>query len=90
MPDVFVEFDAVALDLPGAAALCGKIVLVGILAFLKTARKRPRFLMGGLCCFLCRSPSGRARKHEQCDNPPSTILIFIIGPPRVELAHKSR
>lgn len=31
MPDVFVEFDAVALDLPGAAALRGKIVLIGVL-----------------------------------------------------------
>jgi len=45
MPDMFVEFDAVALDLPSAAALRDKIVLTGILAFLKTARERPRFLV---------------------------------------------
>jgi hypothetical protein len=65
MPDVFVEFDSVALDLLGAASLRGKIVLIGIVAFLKTARKRPRFLVGGLCCFLCRSQAGHAGKHEQ-------------------------
>ena len=54
MPDVFVEFDAVALDLPGAAAFCGKIVLVGILAFLKTARKRPAFSCGWSLLFPVR------------------------------------
>jgi hypothetical protein len=47
---MFVEFDGVTLDLPGAAVLRGKIVLIGILAFLKTARERPRFLVGSFCC----------------------------------------
>src|ERR1017187_9362205 len=69
MPDMFVEFDAVALDLPGAAVLRGKVVLIGIIPFLKTARERLRFLVGGFCVgFLligaglcCRSGSGVLR-----------------------------
>ena len=53
MPDMFVQFDTVALDLPGATILGGKIVLIGIFAFLKTARERPRFLVSGFCGVLC-------------------------------------
>jgi hypothetical protein len=68
MPDMFIEFDAVAFDLPGTPALRGKIVLIGILALLKTASERPRFLVGGFCCVLCRSQSGHTGKHEQSDN----------------------
>jgi len=73
MADMFAEFDGVALDLPGAAALRGKVVLIGILAFLKTAGERPRFLVGGFCCV--RSQSGRARKHEQRNNPRHDLEI---------------
>jgi hypothetical protein len=83
MPDVFVEFDAVALDLPVTAVLRGKIVLIGILAFLKTARERPCFLVGGLCCVLCRSQSDRARKHEQRNNSRHDFEIHH-WPPRAE------
>ena len=46
MLDMLVEFNAVALDLPGAAVLRGEIVFIGIFAFLKTSSERPRFLVG--------------------------------------------
>jgi hypothetical protein len=82
MSDMVVEFDAVALDLPGGPTFCGQIVLIGILAFLKTARERPRFLVGGFCCVLCSSQSDRARKHEQRNHPRHDLEIRSIGPIR--------
>jgi hypothetical protein len=39
----------------GKTLLRGKTVFIGILAFLKTAGERPRFLVGGFCCVLCGS-----------------------------------
>jgi hypothetical protein len=38
---MFVEFDTVALDLPGTAVFRGKTVLIGIVAFLKTPAEFP-------------------------------------------------
>ena len=35
MPDMFIEFNAVALDLPGASVLRGEVVLTSLVAFLK-------------------------------------------------------
>ena len=78
MLDMLVEFNAVALDLPGAAVLRGEIVFIGIFAFLKTSSERPRFLVGVFFRVLLRCQSGRARKHEQRNNPVS-ILRFIIS-----------
>ena len=75
MPDMLVEFNAVALDLPGAAVLRGEIVFIGIFAFLKTSSERPRFLVGSFRRVLPRRQSGRARKQEQRNNHSPDLEI---------------
>src|SRR5713226_5788512 len=54
MSDMFVEFDRVALKLPGGATLRGQIVLIGVLAFLQTAGERSYFLVRRFGCVLRR------------------------------------
>ena len=68
MGDMISELDGVALDLPGGAFRRRKLVFIGVVAFLKAASERPRFLMGGFCRVLRSGQSGSARKHEQCNN----------------------
>jgi len=63
MTYMIAELEGVAVELPSAAFCRSKLVLIGRVARLKAARERPRFLMGSFG--LCRSQSGRARKHEQ-------------------------
>ena len=75
MPDMIAEVDAIAFDLPGAAVLRSKVVLIGILAFLKATGESPRFLVGGFCCVFCRSQASRARNHEQRNNPRNDLEI---------------
>jgi hypothetical protein len=65
MTDMIAELEAVALDLPSAAFRRSKLVFIGVVALLKAARERPRFLMGSFCFVLRRSQSGNAVKHEQ-------------------------
>jgi hypothetical protein len=54
MPDLLVEFYAIALDLPRAAILGSEIVFIGTSACLKTAPKRPRLYYGW--CLWCPAP----------------------------------
>src|ERR1700693_3665728 len=63
MPHMRRKFDTVALDLPCAAVLCGQVVLLGILCFLKAAGEGSRFLVGCFCCVLRSSQSCSACEH---------------------------
>jgi hypothetical protein len=66
--------------------LAVKLYFIGVLAFLKTARQRPGFLVGGLCCVLCRGPSRSTHKHEHLRGKKSACLREVRSP---ETARKS-
>ena len=86
---MLVELDAVALDLPGPAVLGDKVIFIGVFAFLKTARERTRFLVGGFRGVLRRGQSSRARKHEQRNEPGHDLAIKSLASKRVEnLPHR--
>jgi hypothetical protein len=74
MSDMISELDGIALDLPSGAFCGSKLVLIGIVAFLKATRERARFLVCSFCCVLRSGYYGRIDITSSCavmNSPPS-------------------
>src|SRR5580692_7607731 len=80
MTYMFSERDGVTLDLPSAAFRRSEFVLVGVVALLKAASERPRFLVGRFCCVLCSGHRGNAGKHEQREKRHGDLDFHSLPP----------
>src|SRR5579872_257604 len=67
VPDVRREFDAIALQFPGAAVGPGEIEFLGIVRLGQAAFYRPHFLVSGFFLVLCVRNSNAGHQNKSCE-----------------------